>query len=256
MAEEKKDAALEAEKEPQTEKPAEPKKDAEKEKEAEPKKDAAEEQNAGKPADEKEKSEKKPTDASPDEDDDEEGEEELSTDELFKRRPSVDLTPENAHFTRSRGGMVSLTLKGEKGEEFFERVVILRSFPISAPREFLSVRQPDIRKKGQGAELGMIRCLDDFDEETRALIEEELELRYFTPTITKINSIKDKFGYSYWEAETTAGKVSFILSNPFANIRSLEDGRVYITDMDGNSFTIPDPAALDRASYRRIEVYI
>ncbi len=254
MAEEKKEAALEAKKEPETKEEAEPKKDPAAEKETEPKKDPAEKKDAGKPADDK-KTDAKPADASADEDD-EEGEEELSTDELFKRRPSVDLTPENAHFTRSRGGMVSLTLTGEKGEEFFERVVILRSFPITAPREFLSVRQPDVRKKGQGAEIGMIRSLDDFDEETQALIGEELELRYFTPTITKIYSIKDKFGYSYWEAETTAGKVSFILSNPFANIRSLEDGRVYITDMDGNSFTIPDPAALDRASYRRIEVYI
>ena len=255
MAEEKKEAALEAKKEPETKEEAEPKKDSAAEKDTEPKKDAAGKKDAAKPEDGRENAEKKPSDAPADEDD-EDGEEELSTDELFKRRPSVDLTPENAHFTRSRGGMVSLTLTGEKGEEFFERVVILRSFPITAPREFLSVRQPDVRKKGRGDELGMIRSLDDFDEETQALIGEELELRYFTPTITKIYSIKDKFGYSYWEAETTAGKVSFILANPFANIRSLEDGRVYITDMDGNSFTIPDPSALDRASFRRIEVYI
>ena len=59
-----------------------------------------------------------------------------------------------------------------------------------------------------------------------------------------------------WEAETTAGKVSFVLNNPFSNIRVLEDQRIYISDMDGNSFVIPDPTALDRASYRRIEVYI
>ena len=90
----------------------------------------------------------------------------------------------------------------------------------------------------------------------RAIINAELELRYFTPVIQKILSVKEKFGYSYWEAETTAGKVSFVLNNPFSNIRVLEDQRIYISDMDGNSFVIPDPTALDRASYRRIEVYI
>lgn len=183
-------------------------------------------------------------------------EEEINTDELFKRRPSIPLTPENATFTPSKGGMISLTVQGENGEEFFERVVVLRSFPVTAPDEFLSVREPDTRKKGRGAEVGMIRYLSDFDDETKKLINAELDLRYFTPVIQRILSVKDKFGYSYWEAETTAGKVSFVLNNPFSQIRVLEDSRIYISDMDGNSFMIPDPAALDRASYRRIEVYI
>lgn len=182
--------------------------------------------------------------------------EEMDTDELFKRRPSVALTPENALFTRSKGGMISLELNGPEGKEFFERVIVLRSFPVTAPDEFLSVREPDTRKKGRGAEIGMIRRLGEFDEETVRLINDELDLRYFTPVIQKITSVKEKFGYSYWEAETTAGKVSFVLNNPFSNIRVLEDKRIYISDMDGNSFMIPDPSALDRASYRRIEVYI
>ncbi len=182
--------------------------------------------------------------------------EEINTDELFKRRPSIPLTPANAKFSPSKGGMISLTVQGENGEEFFERVVVLRSFPVTAPDEFLSVREPDTRKKGRGAEVGMIRYLSDFDDETKKLINAELDLRYFTPVIQRILSVKDKFGYSYWEAETTAGKVSFVLNNPFSQIRVLEDSRIYISDMDGNSFMIPDPAALDRASYRRIEVYI
>lgn len=185
-----------------------------------------------------------------------EEEEEIDTDKLFKRRPSINLTPENAKFTQSRGGMISLTVQGENGEESFERVIVLRSFPVTAPNEFLSVREPDTRKKGRGAEIGMIRYLKDFDDETRALINAELDLRYFTPVIQKILSVKDKFGYSYWEAETTAGKVSFVLNNPFSQIRVLEDMRIYISDMDGNSFVIPDPSKLDRSSYRRIEVYI
>ncbi len=180
----------------------------------------------------------------------------IDPDELFKRRASIDLTPENARFTKSKGGMISLELDGPEGHEVFERVIVLRSFPVTAPDEFLSVREPDTRKKGRGAELGMIRRLSDFDEDTRALINDEMDLRYFTPEVKKITSVKDKFGYSYWEAETTAGKVSFVLNNPFSQIRVLEDMRIYISDMDGNSFVIPDPAKLDRASYRRIEIYI
>ena len=183
-------------------------------------------------------------------------EEEVNTDELFKRRPSIPLTPENAKFSPSKGGMISLTVQGENGEEFFERVVVLRSFPVTAPDEFLSVREPDTRKKGRGAEVGMIRYLSDFDEETKKLINAELDLRYFTPVIQKILSVKDKFGYSYWEAETTAGKVSFVLNNPSSNIRILEDDRIFIFDIDGNCFQITDPGKLDRNSYRKIEIYL
>ena len=196
----------------------------------------------------------KPTDAPVSETEDDE--DDVDADELFKRRQSIDLTPENARFTRSKGGMISLEIDGAEGKESFERVIVLRSFPVSAPDEFLSVREPNTKKKGRGAEIGMIRRLADFDEDTRALINEEMALRYFTPEIKKILSVKEKFGYSYWEAETTAGKVSFILNNPFGSIRVLEDKRVYIADMDGNSFVIPNPEALDRASYRRIEIYM
>ena len=60
----------------------------------------------------------------------------------------------------------------------------------------------------------------------------------------------------YWEVDTSAGKVSFVLNNPYSNIRTLEDGRVFIFDIDGNCFMISDPAKLDKASYKRIEIYL
>ena len=42
---------------------------------------------------------------------------------LFNKRESVPLTPENAHFYRSKGGLISLRLSHEDAEdEIFERV--------------------------------------------------------------------------------------------------------------------------------------
>ena len=187
----------------------------------------------------------------------EENEEEINTDDLFKHRVSINLTPENAWFSPSAGGLRSLKIINAEGEEeSFERVVIRRSFPVTSPDEFLSVREPDTRAKGRGAEIGMIRNIHIFDQKTVDLINAELDIRYFTPVISKITSAKEKFGYNYWEAETSAGKVSIVLNNPFSNIRVLEDGRIYIFDMDGNCFLIPDPAKLDRQSFRAIEIYI
>lgn len=199
------------------------------------------------------KTDKAAEDATEDEDD----EEEVNPDELFKHRESIALTPENAWFSASTGGLISLKIINAGGEtEEFERVVIRRSFPVSAPDEFLSVREPDSRKKGRGSEIGMIRNINVFDKATVDLLNAELELRYFTPEIKKITAAKEKFGYCYWEADTSAGHVSFVLNNPFSNIRKLEDGRILIADMDGNCFLIPNPEALDRQSYKVIEIYI
>ena len=184
---------------------------------------------------------------------------------LFNKRESVPLTPENARFFRSNGGLISLELshKGEKNEdgsetenETFERVVIIRSFPVSNPDEYISIREPSTKRRGNGAEIGMIRNITDFDENTILLLKEELDRRYFTPEILKIYSLKEKFGYSYIDAKTSAGKITFVLNNPYSNFRKLENGSVLISDMDGNCFIIPNPDNLDKASLKKIEIYL
>ena len=176
---------------------------------------------------------------------------------FFKKRKSVELTSDNARFFRSEGGLVSLILKNEDGsEEFFERVLPIRSFPITEPEEFISVREPETKDKGKGDEIGMIRRMSDFPEDVQELLREELSRRYFTPELIKIFSVKEKFGYSYWEVLTSSGKISFVMTNPSSNIRTLEDGRVFIHDIDGNCFAITDPTKLDKASYRHIEIYM
>ncbi len=178
-------------------------------------------------------------------------------DDLFAHRVSLDLTPENARFTPSGGNLISLEVTHPSGEvEFFERIVPVRAFPVTSPDEFISIREPDTQLKGRGAEIGMIRRLSDFPEAVSALISDELSRRYFTPAIKKIHSFSEKFGYCYWDVTTAAGRVEFIMNNPTSNIRTLEDGRVFMYDIDGNCFTIEDPKALDKHSYRKIDVYL
>ena len=176
---------------------------------------------------------------------------------MFNKRESVPLTMENARFFLSSGGLVSLELKNENGEtETFERVVIIRAFPVSNPDQYISIREPNTKRRGNGAEIGMIKNLADFDKATVELLNTELDRRYFTPEITKVYSMKEKFGYSYCEAMTSAGKTTFVLNNPYSNFRKLENGSVLISDMDGNCFIIPSPEALDKASFKKIEIYL
>jgi len=180
-------------------------------------------------------------------------EEEFTLDEQKK---TVDLTPENARFFRSEGGLISLELADEGETKVYERVMLLRAFPITNPDEFISVREPTKRKTSRAKEVGMIRRASDFDEATNALFSEELDKRYFTPQIYKIHSIKEKFSFYYWDVDTSAGHIVFLMNNPFNNIRILEDGRLLVSDIDGSVFVIPDPKKLDAASYRRIEAYL
>ena len=177
--------------------------------------------------------------------------------ELFEHRVSLELTPENAKFTRSAGNLISLEVTQPSGKvEFFERVVPVRAFPISSPDTFIAIREPDTQLGGRGAEIGMIETLSIFPPDEAELIRIELERRYFTPAVKKIHGLREKFGYCYWDVTTSAGRVEFIMNNPTSNIRTLEDGRVFMYDIDGNCFTIEDPKKLDKHSYKKVEIYL
>ena len=177
--------------------------------------------------------------------------------DIFYKRASVDLTPENARFTRSAGNLISLEVTQPSGKvEFFERIVPVRAFPISSPDSFIAIREPDTQLNGRGAEIGMIESLTAFPADVADMINDELGRRYFTPSITKIHSFREKFGYCYWDVTTSAGRVEFIMNNPTSNIRTLEDGRVFMYDIDGNCFTIENPAKLDKHSYKKVEIYL
>ena len=177
--------------------------------------------------------------------------------DLFRHRQSVRLLPENATFFRSEGGLISLTLTNPDGtKEEFERVVAVRSFPLTEPEQFVAIREPDTSNRERGEEIGMIYDMTDFDPDTQNLLRAELELRYFTPEIKKIYSVKEKLGYIYCESDTSAGKFNFVFRNPSSSVRTLEDRRVMISDIDGNCFVIRDPSKLDRSSMKKIEIYL
>ena len=176
---------------------------------------------------------------------------------LFEKRVSITLTPHNASVSLSVGGLLSLTVTKEDGTtEEFERVIPVRAFPITDPDSFICIREPDTKKKGRGEEIGMIEALADFDEAAQRLILQELDRRYFTPAIKKIHSLHEKFGYLYFDVTTDAGRSEFIMANPTNSFRTLEDGRIFMYDIDGNCFCVQSPEALDKASLKKIEIYL
>lgn len=158
---------------------------------------------------------------------------------------TVWLTPENASFEK-KNGLLYLTLDGKE-----TRVNLCREFPFELPWEYISALDPD------GEERGIIRSTALFDGEARALLEDELRLRYYAPQITSILRVREKYGFSYWTVMTAdAGKVTFTLQDPYRAIFRIGEKSVTFTDVDGNRYEIPDPAALDRHSRKRLDLYI
>ena len=162
------------------------------------------------------------------------------------------LSDENAVFRLSRGGLLSLTVN-EKGESVtYDRVAVLRSFPLTAPNEFLSVRLPSDMQN----EIGMIEKLSDLSGESRALVEEELGRRYMIPKIQKITAFRRRVGLLRLTVESDLGKRSLTMRDEATSVRILEGGRVLLTEINGCLYEIEDPKKLDKASYRRIEIFL
>lgn len=158
---------------------------------------------------------------------------------------TVWLTPENARFERENG-LLYLTVEGQRS-----RVLPVREFPFEAPFSYISALDPD------GCELGIIKETALFSGAERELIEDELRLRYYAPTVTRILRVRERYGFSYWTVETTdAGRLTFTVQDTYRSILRIGGGSVTVTDVDGNRFEIPDVEALDRASRKRLELYL
>lgn len=158
---------------------------------------------------------------------------------------TVWLTPENAHFERENG-LLYLTVEGRRS-----RALLVREFPFEAPFSYISALDPD------GCELGIVKETALFSGAERELIEDELRLRYYAPTVTRILRVRERYGFSYWTVETAdAGRLTFTVQDTYRSILRIGSGSVTVTDVDGNRFEIPDVEALDRASRKRLELYL
>ena len=129
-------------------------------------------------------------------------------------------------------------------------VVPVRAFPIAAPGEGLSLVGSD------GHELLWIERLADVPASARTLIEEELAVREFVPTIEKIIAVSGFSTPSTWTVQTDRGATQLVLKAE-EDIRRLSGRtRLLITGSDGLQYKVPDTLALDRHSRRLLERFL
>ncbi|MBO4452789.1 MAG: DUF1854 domain-containing protein [Clostridia bacterium] len=173
------------------------------------------------------------------------------------------LTPENARFYVTKGGFPALeAVLPKRGDDLeapadgtpvkqdFGRVWLHRCFPFETPDEYISVLDRD------GREYALIRRLSDFGEDAVKIIRDELDRKYLCPVIKSIRSLDEKLGYSYWTVETDRGVMDFSCYDTYRNVARVGGGMLVITDVDGNRYRVDDYEALDRRSYKKIELYL
>ncbi len=141
-----------------------------------------------------------------------------------------------------------LVLTDDEGREH-AGVEVVRGFPITAPRRGISLLGTD------GRELVWIEALDEVEEPTRQLLEEELPRREFLPQLRRVLRVSGVVEPTEWEVETDRGVARFIL-NSEDDVRRLGEGRAMVIDAHGIRYLIANVEALDPLSRRLLERYL
>ncbi len=136
-------------------------------------------------------------------------------------------------------GVARLTLENDRS---WTKVSVARAFPLSDPDHYLGFLD------GAGKDVGLLYDPGLLDAESRLVVEEELERRYFVPVVERVLHVKEEFGTVYWTVETDRGEKEIVVRNLRDNLQELSASRLLITDVDGNRFEFPDITRLDNKS--------
>lgn len=169
--------------------------------------------------------------------------------ELLEAAGILYLSPDNCSFSKN-GDFLSVTVECDNKKSTYPKVSLHRLFPYDRRDEFISVLDED------KVEIGIIEKLDVFDADTLALLSSELKRKYYICRLNSVLSINDRFGYTYWKAQSDDGEVSFTVRDAHNNIRTGSDGRITINDIDKNRYELAPFDTLDAKTRRRIELYV
>lgn len=153
------------------------------------------------------------------------------------------LEPDEFALTRTPGGSLRMTLNDDRS---VLRIKTRRCFPFAFPDKFISVRDANEE------EIGIIRDLNDLSKEHRRWIEDDLEMRYYTPRVRSIKSIRQRWGGVEWHVTTDRGPKVLITRGVHDTMSEVEPGRYIITDVDGNRCELY-AAELDEPSRARLD---
>ncbi|XEC93801.1 DUF1854 domain-containing protein [Paenibacillus tarimensis] len=150
--------------------------------------------------------------------------------------------PNNVFFSRGKGGVFQGVIEGS----LYKELIVFRAFPLVYTTQYISIRDTE------GKELGIIRDIDELDEESRTELGKELQFRYFLPEVTRVDSVKQKADLWLWELQTSMGPTRMAMRNLHEHLQFPGGGRIILTDINGRRCDIPDWNALDGHSRKQL----
>jgi hypothetical protein len=138
------------------------------------------------------------------------------------------LEPKKLQFFK-HGATLRLTIQEDRS---FAKVGIVRAFPLSDRNRFFSVRDAGDN------EIGVIVNPTELSAENQNVIDEDLQRRYFIPSVKRIVSAKERFGTVDWIIESDRGLCQFTTQNLRENVQRPAAGRIILNDVDGNRYDI------------------
>ena len=135
------------------------------------------------------------------------------------------------------------------GDESHDHVIAVRAFPISAPKEGVSILSRE------GKELLWMERLTHVPSETQHNIELCLQNREFMPEITKLDAVNSFVTPSRWSVQTTRGATELLLKGE-EDIKRLSANTLIVSDAYGVQFLIKDLPSLDRQSRKFLDRFL
>jgi hypothetical protein len=106
-------------------------------------------------------------------------------------------------------------------------------------------------------EIGMIIDLwADLPKEEAQILSEQMELRYFTPVITRIIDVKEEYGFAYFNVVTDFGACKFTIHMGGGSVVHLTEDRIMVMDLDGNRYEIPDVNELAPGELKKLDLFL
>lgn len=155
-------------------------------------------------------------------------------------------SPPPKSVARDEAGRIVVWLEGQP--QPIRDAQILRCFPWSLPDQYISLRNSD------GKEVALVKELDDLDEASRKVVQEEMDKKIFNPKILEILDYVYEFGVSSVTARTDRGEVKFQIRSR-DDVRLLSPTRALFRDADGNVYELEDLTRLDPASRKHLAHY-
>lgn len=169
--------------------------------------------------------------------------------EIYELDKLVILNAHEIEFAKEESGFITLKYKGE----MYKKVTLTRLIPFYSKTTYISISYENTEKEFR--EIGVVKDINELNEKQKKLVDDYLEFKYYMPEIKKVYSIKDVRAYVVLSVETTSGKKDIRIRDLSSNFKMITKEYLYVVDLEGNKYFVPDIYKLDKKSLANIELF-